>query len=351
MSRTALVVIPTLNEERHIGSLLDQLTRLPAGLVPEILVADGRSTDGTRAVVAARAARDPRVRLVDNPARLQGAGINRAEAEARSAADTIVRIDAHARYPDDFVPQVLRRFPATGADMVAVRLDTRGETCLQRGIAAASNSLAGTGGSAHRVGGFSGFVDHGHHAGLDRAAFRRLGGYDEGFTANEDGEFDYRVRRAGGRIWLAGEIEVGYAPRRSLGALFTQYRRYGAGRAQTFLKHRERLRLRQVLPPLVSVGIAGSLVLSPFVPALLVVPAGYLAALGAVAAGLAYRGRDRCALAAAPAMAVMHLTWGLSFAATVLKRAVFRGSPPAERGPAERTEVRYGGGSTGGDVP
>ena len=320
MTRSAVVVIPTLNEERRIGALLDQLIRLPAALVPEILVTDGRSTDATRAIVADRAARDPRIRLIDNAARLQAAGINLAVAEARTDADTIVRIDAHATYPDDFVPQVMARFATTGADMVAVRLDTRGESCLQRGIAAAMNSRLGTGGSAHRVGGFSGFVDHGHHAGMDRAMFRRVGGYDPTFPANEDAELDYRIRRAGGRIWLAGEIEVGYFPRRTLGALFTQYRRYGEGRARTFLKHGERLRLRQMLPPAVSFGIVAALLLSLLSPFFLIVPVGYAAALLGAAAGMAVRARSLCMIAAAPAMAVMHLAWGLGFTTTVPKR-------------------------------
>jgi len=319
MSRTALVVLPTLNEERRIGDLLDQLTRLSAATVPEILVADGRSTDRTRAIVAEHAARDGRIRLVDNPRRLQAAGINAAVADARSNADTIVRMDAHAAYPDDFVPRVLAAFADTGADMVAVRLDTRGETCLQRGIAAAMNSRVGTGGSAHRVGGFSGFVDHGHHAGMDRALFLRIGGYDPGFVANEDAEFDYRARAAGARIWLEGTIAVGYFPRRTLRALFHQYRRYGIGRASNFLKHRERLRLRQMLPPLMASGITASLVLAPFYPLLLAVPIGYMAMLVVAAAGMALRLRDRCALAAGAAMAIMHLAWGLAFTVTVVR--------------------------------
>lgn len=322
MSRTAVVVIPTLNEERRIGGLLDQLVRLPPTLVPEILVADGRSTDATRAIVDDRASRDPRIRLIDNAARLQAAGINQAVSAARSRADTIVRIDAHAAYPDDFVPRVLARFAETGADMVAVRLDTRGETCLQRGIAAAMNSRFGTGGSAHRVGGFSGFVDHGHHAGMDRATFAAIGGYDPSFAANEDAEMDYRVRRAGGRIWLAGDIEVGYFPRRTLTALFTQYRRYGAGRARTFRKHGERLRLRQLLPPLMSSGIAAALLLSLLSPLFLIVPVGYAAALIGIAASLAVRGRSTCLLAAAPAMAMMHLAWGLGFITACAKSMI-----------------------------
>lgn len=320
MSRRAAIVVPTLNEAARIGGLLKQLSRLPDTMVTDILVADGRSRDATRALVAEATRADARVRLIDNPARLQSAGVNRAVGEASPEADTIVRIDAHALYPDDYVPRILAAFAKTAADMVATRLDTRGETCAQRGIAAAQNSRVGSGGSAHRVGGYSGWVDHGHHAGMDRAMFVRIGGYDEAFAANEDAELDLRVRRVGGRIWLAGGIEAVYFPRRTLGALFRQYRRYGAGRAGTYLKHGERLRVRQMLPPTVVVATVAAVLLAPVLPWVLAVPGLYALALLAATLALFARARSACALFAAPAMATMHFAWGWGFLDAVAHR-------------------------------
>jgi len=313
MSRRVAIIIPTLNEAAAIGPLLAQLARQPLALVAEIIVADGGSSDATRAIVTAAAQRDRRIRLLDNPSRIQAAGINVAVAAASRDADTLIRIDAHADYPDDYVPRIVAAFAATGADMVATRLVTRGVTCTQRGIAAASNSKLGTGGAAHRVGGIAGFVDHGHHAGIDRALFERIGGYDERFAANEDAEFDFRAREAGGRIWLATDIEVGYLPRATLARLFAQYRRYGRGRAMTWRKHGERLRLRQMIPPLavVSIGLAllGALRWQP----LLVVPALYLAAIAVATLDLLRREPNRCTLVAGPAMVVMHFAWAIGF--------------------------------------
>ena len=57
------VVLATLNEAARIGPCLDGLARQGAPLA-EVLVVDSRSTDGTRALVEAAAARDPRVRLL-----------------------------------------------------------------------------------------------------------------------------------------------------------------------------------------------------------------------------------------------------------------------------------------------
>ena len=315
----AVVIIPTLNEAERIGGLLAQLARLPSALVVEILVADGGSSDGTRVIAGAAALQDPRIRVIDNPARIQSAGINRAVAVADRRADIIVRIDAHAFYPDDFVPRVVAAFGATSAAMISVGLRTIGLGCMQRGIAAASNSKIGTGGAAHRVGGASGFVDHGHHAGIDRAMFERLGGYDESFIANEDAEFDRRVRLAGGKIWLAAEIQVDYLPRASLGKLFKQYQRYGQGRAQNFRKHGERLRARQMLPPVLVVGLVAALVLAPVWPVFLVFPALYLAALAVATLLLFVKTPEPCTLLAGAAAATMHLAWGSGFIAEMFR--------------------------------
>lgn len=309
----ASVIVPTLNEQDHIGELLNTLLAEPGHVVGEVLVADGGSEDATRAIVAEAAARDARVRLIDNPDRIQAAGINRAVARSNHDHHTIVRADAHAVYPKGFVGKLLDAMARHRADSVVVRLKTVGATPIQRAIAAASNSIFGTGGAAHRVGRRSGWVDHGHHAAMRRSLFESVGGYDPTFEANEDAELDQRLRRAGGQIWFEADIAVGYVPRSSLGQLARQYFRYGSGRARTFLKHRERLRVRQLIPPIVLLAIGTALCLAPLTPWMLLVPGGYLAAVAAVGIATAVGSRSTAPLLMGPALATMHLAWGAGF--------------------------------------
>lgn len=331
LPRTTLV-IPTLDEAEHIEALVAGLLPAPGqGPVGELIVADGGSTDGTVAIVERLAAADPRVRLLHNPARIQSAGINAAVAAADPASEVILRADAHAAYPADFVPRVVGVLERTGADSVVVRLDTtarRGPGAVfQRAVAAALNSRAGSGNAAHRVGGASGFVDHGHHAAFRRSALVAVGGYDESFVANEDAELDARLRASGRRIWFENDIAVTYYPRRTPWALVRQYWRYGRGRAQTFLKHRERLRLRQALPPLLLVGLVLALPAAALVSGwFLAVPLLYLAGLAAVGAVLAWRHRDAALLLVPLALAIVHVPWGAGFLA-----GIARGRPPAPR--------------------
>jgi succinoglycan biosynthesis protein ExoA len=339
MNRSVAIIIPTLNEAERIGGLLAQFSREPSERVVEILVADGGSDDGTRKIVRDAARGDHRIHLIDNPDVIQSAGINRAAKLVRADADTLIRIDAHADYPDDYVAKILDAFAQTGAEMIATRLKSCGTTARQRAIAVASNSRFGTGGSAHRVGGFSGFIDHGHHAGMDRAMFDRIGGYDDSFVANEDAEFDARIRAAGGRIWLAGDIEIGYYPRRSFSALFRQYRRYGQGRAQNWAKHGESLRPRQIAPVLIVGGCAAALVAAPALPALLFVPAAYVAGLSTAALSLLPRNPHWSTLLAAPAMGVMHSAWGIGFIRQAIKTAFDKRKPrPSVSLPAPATD-------------
>lgn len=312
------IVVPALNEVAHIQGVIDALLEPGADFVVELIVADGGSTDGTQAAVLEAARVHPRVRLIENPDRLQSAGMNRAVALADPAAEVILRADAHTRYPRDFARKVVGALVESGADSCVVRLKSVGEGGFQRAVAAVSNSRVGSGGSAHRSGGRSGFVDHGHHAAFRRRVFADLGGYDTSFVTNEDAELDYRIRAAGGRIWFASDVEIDYFPRRTPAALARQYWRYGQGRARTFLKHGERLKLRQMLPPAILVGVVLALLLAPVSAWVLLWPAGYLAAVAVAGLALAWSARDASVLAAPLALATMHLAWGGGFLRTLV---------------------------------
>ena len=150
----AAVVIPTLNEIAHIEGLLWHLLAEPPEVVGEVLVADGGSRDGTQEAVHRIARSEPRVRLIDNPDRIQAAGVNRAVAMADRRFGVIVRVDAHALYPGQYVGRLLAALEASGADSVVVRLDTVGRNCLQRAVAAAQNSRVGIGGYIWDADGF-----------------------------------------------------------------------------------------------------------------------------------------------------------------------------------------------------
>ncbi|HVK31610.1 MAG TPA: glycosyltransferase family 2 protein [Burkholderiaceae bacterium] len=327
--RTALVVVPTLNEVRTIAAVLESLSvDPPADVALRFIVADGGSTDGTREMVRALAAQRSDLRLLHNPDRRQGPGVNRAVLAHGGDADVLIRADAHAQYPPGFCASLLDTLERTGADAVVVPMDSHGEGCFQRAVAWVSDTPVGSGGAAHRGGRRSGFVDHGHHAAFRLDTFRRAGGYDASLRSNEDGEFDCRQRALGARIYLDATVRVAYHPRATPRSLAKQYFDYGWGRSCTLRRHPSSARLRQLAVPAHFAVTLGALLAAPWWPALLVWPASYLAVLAATSIGLAWRHRSACALLAGVAAAVMHAAWAAGFVAAL------RGSPqPRWRAP------------------
>ena len=314
MSTRALLVIPTLNEASHIDGVLSTLLDTPNdSLHLQVVVADGGSDDGTCQLVSQFARREPRVRLLHNSARIQSAAVNLAVRRYGEENDVLIRCDAHAHYPPNFCARLVETLERTQADAVVVPLDSQGETPLQKAIAWVSNSPVGTGGSAHRAGTKSGFVDHGHHAAFRLRSFRSAGGYDQSFTHNEDAELDCRQRALGARIYLDAELRVGYSPRKTLAALYRQYFKYGEGRSRTVRRHPHSLRLRQLAVP-------GHLALSllavlaaPWLPWALLWPALYLTTLAAVSSKLAVEHRSLCGLLGVAAAVTMHTAWAFGF--------------------------------------
>ena len=263
MTRTLVTVaMPCLNEAGFIEACLRSVQEqtYPRDLV-EILVADGGSTDGTREILGRLAVEDGRIRLIDNPRRIQSAGLNRAIRESRG--EVIVRMDVHAEYASDYVEKCVEVLLRTGADNVGGAQRCAARTEFQRAACVALRSPLGVGGAAYRDASREGFVDTVFLGAFRRSVFDRIGPYDEGAVTNEDAEINQRLVQSGGRIYLSPEIQVRYFPRGSFAAVARQYYGYGRGRARTLLKHRRLLKLRPVLPFLALVTWVALLVLAP----------------------------------------------------------------------------------------
>lgn len=309
MSSSALIVIPCLNEAAHLRGLLQQLRADNPSA--RIVVADGGSTDGSRAIVEHLGAADHGIILMDNPDRIQSAGINRAIAMHGDGHEWLARIDAHCAYPANYVARLIKAGTERNAISVVVPMDTIGLSCFQKAAAAAQNSVIGTGGSPHRSKGAGAYVDHGHHALMQIGAFRSVGGYNLGMSHNEDAELDHRLRMHG-RIWLEPDCTITYFPRATPLALWRQYRNYGKGRAQTLQLHRMRPKLRQMIPLAVPAALFLAL-LAPGLP-LLALPLMVWAVLTMTAGALiGWRLRSLCAAMCGFAAMIMHMAWGLGF--------------------------------------
>jgi glycosyltransferase involved in cell wall biosynthesis len=313
------IAIPCFNEERHIEACLEDIFAqdYPADAI-EVLVGDGMSTDRTREILQAIAERRPgRVRVIDNPRRLQAAAMN--AMIAASKGEVIVRMDVHARYAPDYLRQCVAALDATGADNVGGAQRAISESWFQRALCAALGSPLGVGGASYRSADSEGFVDTVFLGAFRRKVFDRVGGYDAGAITNEDAELNQRILKSGGKVFLSKNIVVHYYPRDSFKGLARQYYKYGKGRARTLLKHRTFPTPRPAIPFLMVVGGATMLV----VPGLRKLAPLAFGLYGAATVFEAIRVSRRDSLKLAPIVAaifpVIHVSHGIGFAAGLVQ--------------------------------
>lgn len=319
-ARGVSVVMPVLNEERHLASAVERILQSRYNGPIQVVLALGPSTDGTDDVASRLAAADPRVIAVANPTGRTAAGLNLAIAAA--AYDIIVRVDGHALIPDDYIAVAVATLDATGADNVGGIMGAEGVSDFEQAVAAAMTSWFGVGGAAFHIGGEAGPALTVYLGCFRRSALERVGGFDESMVRAQDWELNHRIRQTGGLVWFTPDLHVTYRPRPNLRALAKQYFEYGRWRREVARRHPETLSARYLAPPVTLVavvggtalGIAGLATGSRTATILgFALPAGYAAA-NLLASARAARGVPPAVALRLPAVfATMHGAWGAGF--------------------------------------
>lgn len=305
------VVIPVLDEERHLRDAVRQVLDQDYPGALEVVLALGPSTDGTDEVAAALASSDPRVRTVANPSGRTPSALNAAIRAARH--DVVVRVDGHAEIPQDYVSTAVRTLAETGADNVGGLMKAVGRSPFERAVACAMRSRIGVGGGTFHVGGGAGPVDTVYLGAFRRSALERVGLYDERYTRTQDWHLNLRLRQTGGTVWFTPDMEVTYRPRSSVRALARQYFQYGQWRRVVAREHPETMNARYLAPPVMVAGVTTATLLGLFWAPALLVPTAY--AVGVVAGGAAISGGEppRTRLLTPVVLATMHWSWGVGF--------------------------------------
>lgn len=309
---TITAIVPAFNEEAHIGRCLETLMRQQGVDDFEILVVDGRSTDRTREVVRSFPEFGTRIRLIDNPRRLQVYAWNAGCRAARG--EYIAFISAHTAYQPRHLRGLLDALQRTGAWAVGPLQEASGRGSLGEAIAWCMSSPLGIGNARFRFTRVEEEVESAFGMFMRRETFERLGGYDERIAFDEDGEFNYRLRAAGGRIFVAPSVRAQYFVRESLRSLARQMFCYGYWRRFTRALHPEAIPLRVYAPPLLLAGLAASLLLAatPLRALGAIVPLLYAAYVG-VAVAAATQRIGTAGLRVAYVLPAMHVAYGAGF--------------------------------------
>jgi glycosyltransferase involved in cell wall biosynthesis len=332
------VIVPCRNEAPFLERCLDSIlaSDYPPALM-EVIVADGMSVDGTRDLLHRHAAREPRLRLIDNAERVTPAGLNRAIAVARG--EIIVRFDGHAVMPPDYLPRCVELLESSRADNAGGSIRTIPQTggLFAGPIAAALSTRFGVGDSAFRTSSTNGVRNSLEKPGprpadtvfggcFRRELFSRIGGFNEHLERGQDLEFNQRLRRSGGTIVLDPAIVCDYYARSGLATFWRHNFSNGAWAVLPFAwSDGVPVRARHLIPLVFVAALAGSLVL-PF-PWSIVVPAAYAGLSLAASAWIALERRQVTYLALMPVVFLsLHLAYGLGSVWGLLQLVLFENS-------------------------
>jgi glycosyltransferase involved in cell wall biosynthesis len=311
------IIIPMRNEEKYIGTCLDSIL---ANNFPreqyEILIADGESSDRSQEVVLQQARCFPNIRLLHNPKRIVPPGLNEAIRQARGRY--IIRMDAHAEYPPDYIQNCVAELERTGAANVGGRWITLpgANTTTAKTIALVTQTRAGVGNAMYRLGGSDRYVDTVPFGAFRREVFDDVGLYREDLVRNQDYELNARIRSRGRKIFLSSKIYAKYYNVPTFARFMRQAFMNGSWNARCWRRYPVSFCWRHAAPLAFVTGLIGLSVLGVVLrPALWLLGLGlFLYMLLALTASgqIARRGGWKCAVLAPALMFSYHFVYGFA---------------------------------------
>ena len=304
------VILPVLNEQSHLESSVRSILSQDYKGPIEVILAIGPSKDKTLEIAERLASADSRVVLVENPTGKTAAGLNLALKKTMNPV--VVRVDAHAEIPENYLSLIVEVLNKTGAVNVGGVMAAVGKTIFEKSVAGAMRSAFGVGASRFHTGGEAGPVDTVYLGAFRRDALIAIGGFDERFTRAQDWELNFRLRENGGVIYFDPRLHVTYRPRSTVRALAKQYFEYGRWRRVVSRRHKGTINYRYLAPPVALLGFVASLLLGLLLSPILFIPAAIYAVfvLGASLKISSSLGEFFLLLLVLP---TMHFAWGAGF--------------------------------------
>jgi putative colanic acid biosynthesis glycosyltransferase WcaI len=251
------VIMPVRNEapvlREVVKSILAQELR---GFELEILAVDGRSTDRSRAILEEMAAKEPRLRVLDNPHQLTPHALNIGLHEA--SGEYVCICGSHTIYDADYVAvcfEELQENDAVGASG-RVRVEPANESISARLVAWGLSSPFASSGKSFRTAP-EGYADTIPYPLFRRQALLDLRGYNERLARNQDNDMNERLRAEGHRLYHTWRTGCSYRAQSGLRALMRYGYNNGFWNFVTLRENPRAMRLRHFVPMLFVIGSTG----------------------------------------------------------------------------------------------
>ncbi|HQM70322.1 MAG TPA: glycosyltransferase family 2 protein [Bacteroidales bacterium] len=325
------VIIPCFNEEKHIEECLKSIINQDCQKENfEVLCIDGMSYDKTRQIIQYFTDEYQFIKLIDNPDRIVSYALNKGIVVSRG--NVIIRIDAHCVYPKNYISVLVNKLFELNADNVGGLWKTN-PGCPSRiceAIAIASSNSFGVGNSLHKTG-TSKVVktDTVPFGCFRRDVFDRIGLFDPDLIRNQDDEFNGRIIKNGGTIFLVPDVVIDYYARDTLRKMGQMYYQYGLFKPLVNKKLGSPATLRQLAPPLFVTSILLGFVLCLFMSVLLPFYLGFISLYLLISVGVsvkeAIRNNSIFLIALLPVVFfIIHFSYGWGYLSGIAKFLIFR---------------------------
>ncbi|MCE8464360.1 glycosyltransferase family 2 protein [Bacteroides nordii] len=261
------VVCPIYNEIKYIENCIQSILSqdYPQNNL-EVLFVDGMSFDGTRDIIMKYSAQYPFIKLVDNLQRIVPVAMN--IGIRKSIGNVIIRLDAHALYPSNYISVLVKELDRLNADNVGVacRTDVMNKTSKTLAIKEVLSNRFGVGNSIFRLGVDEVLeVDTVPFGCWRRDVFDKYGYYNTRLIRNQDIELNKRIIRGGGHIYIVPDTYCTYLARETYLGLCRNNYSNGKWNILTvyYTKQVDSLSIRHFIPLLFVLSLLIPILLSP----------------------------------------------------------------------------------------
>ena len=261
------IICPIYNESKYIASCLESILAQDYSREKmEVLLIDGMSKDNTKEIVKTYTESYPFIKLLDNPGKIVPHALNIGIKASRG--EIIIRLDAHCIYPTNYFTVLVDQLIRLKADNVGGVWNTlpAKKTIVCKSIAIGSSHKFGIGNSLHKIGTKKTISTDAVPFGcFRREIFDRIGFFDTDLIRNQDDEFNGRIIKNGGKIYLIPNIVIDYYARDKVSKMAKMFYQYGLFKPLVNKKLGSPTTVRQFFPLMFVSGLIFGPVLGVFI--------------------------------------------------------------------------------------
>tara|TARA_B100000900_G_scaffold395401_1_gene393750 strand:+ start:3557 stop:4543 length:987 start_codon:yes stop_codon:yes gene_type:complete len=211
------VIIPCRDEEAYIGKCLSSIlnNNFPKDLY-EIIILDGKSKDNTVRIIKNFQRKYSNIKLFVNHEKTKPHALNLGIKHAKGTI--VMRIDAHANYPEDYISKLVIGLEKHNADNFGgIRKTYEGHSLIENIVSILISHPFAVGNAYWRT-------ESEHIREVDtvfcgcyrKSTFDKIGLFNTKLLRTQDREFNYRLLNSGGKIVLDPKIVITYFPRKNI---------------------------------------------------------------------------------------------------------------------------------------